>query len=401
MKRDFSEDKKEELFEYIDNITAKSNVAFDDYLQYDESGNWIDTLELTQYSSSIDGYAQEVETFNTSVKTTVETKFQNIADIDVEYQKTFQELYNTIWFQLCKVHTLKSAFSSGSENGLIKGSVEIRAEEILLAKMEAEGITSDLEKQNIIQMAKVEYPQMLHNLYVTNQHCSSSCDDVYEQIRIAYDNEKSCLSNNECITLDGWLCLYSEPTVAGEGRVVPRHPDADPLNWACPEDLCRNNRSSIDTFPQSSAAKTEISKRGGIMEAKLTSNNLYTNAEGRYWVAVGPNVINPDRPSVYGEIYASEMNYGTKIDIVVKDEQGNIYYIPAVVGDAKAHSYPDGLYQTGIPFKAGENSYPEGAGNTVEFIGYDIDAQDESGRSTINITNDYELVEIIVYDENY
>lgn len=399
MKRDFSEDKKEELFEYIDNITAKSNVAFDDFLQYDESGNWIDTLELTQYSSSIDGYAQEVGTFNTSVKTTVETKFQNIADIDVEYQKTFQELYNTIWFQLCKVHTLKSAFSSGSENGLIKGSVEIRAEEILLAKMEAEGITSDLEKQNIIQMAKVEYPQMLHNLYVTNQHCSSSCDDVYEQIRIAYDNEKSCLSNNECITLDGWLCLYSEPTVAGEGRVVPRHPDAAVKDWACPGDLTIKGDSNW--FAEESHAKEQFELRGDNMEVKLTANNLYTNAEGRYWVAVGPNIINPEHTPNDAGVTAEEMKFGTKIDIVVRDDDGNLYYIPAVVGEGKEHSYPHGLYQTGVPFDSNRVSFPESAGNTVEFLGYEIDTQDESGRSTINITNDYELVEIIVYDENY
>lgn len=45
------------------------------------------------------------------------------------------------------------------------------------------------------------------------------------------------------------------------------------------------------------------------------------------------------------EISPSEMKYGTKIDIVVLDEKDNKkYYIPAVVGDAKEHSSPDGLW---------------------------------------------------------
>lgn len=38
------------------------------------------------------------------------------------------------------------------------------------------------------------------------------------------------------------------------------------------------------------------------------------------------------------------MNYGTKIDIhVVGQHDGKDYYIPAIVGDVKEHSKPDGL----------------------------------------------------------
>ena len=40
-------------------------------------------------------------------------------------------------------------------------------------------------------------------------------------------------------------------------------------------------------------------------------------------------------------------------------------------------------------------------GSTVEFLGYDILLKD--GKSSVNVTNNYKLIELIVYDggENY
>lgn len=38
----------------------------------------------------------------------------------------------------------------------------------------------------------------------------------------------------------------------------------------------------------------------------------------------------------------------------------------------------------------------EGDGSTVEFLGYDILLKD--GKSSVNVTNNYKLIEIIVYD---
>ena len=43
------------------------------------------------------------------------------------------------------------------------------------------------------------------------------------------------------------------------------------------------------------------------------------------------------------------------MDVMVQCEKdgiykGEVFYIPIVIGDAKEHLFPDGLYQTGIPF---------------------------------------------------
>lgn len=78
---------------------------------------------------------------------------------------------------------------------------------------------------------------------------------------------------------------------------------------------------------------------------------------------------------------------------MVEDKDGSIY-IPAVVGDAKEHSYPDGLYQTGIPFNRKRENGIDKDTNTIEFFGYDISKKIyDDGKSiyTINITNNYKL----------
>lgn len=199
-----------------------------------------------------------------------------------------------------------------------------------------------------------------------------------------------------------WLKLYSSPTVSLPGRSVPKHVAAANYDWGMEEELNGNGRGE-DWFRTKSPAYMDITKNGGMFTAEMTENNLYVDAEGRYWVAVGPNVMDPDHPKeqVDHDIPAETMNYGTKLDIVVEDKDQNTYYIPAVVGDAKEHSYPDGTYQTGEPFNKERKSDPKSKGNTAEFIGYNIEQkiyEDGEEKSSVNITNNFKIKEIIVYD---
>lgn len=55
------------------------------------------------------------------------------------------------------------------------------------------------------------------------------------------------------------------------------------------------------------------------------------------------------------------------------------------------------MYQTGISIPDGIRASENVDFSTVEFMGKDI-FRDEENRSAVNITNDYELIDIIVYD---
>lgn len=68
-------------------------------------------------------------------------------------------------------------------------------------------------------------------------------------------------------------------------------------------------------------------------------------------------------------ITAEEMKYQSKIDIVLKNSSGTVYYVYAAVGDCKAHTYPTGIIQTGNAFPNGTDPQPENAdGSVVEFM---------------------------------
>lgn len=195
---------------------------------------------------------------------------------------------------------------------------------------------------------------------------------------------------NDVVTND-WLKLYKNPTVSGLGRHVAKHKDANNYDWGMPEELYKNVPAK---GMLTKTAREVIQEFGKTPIVKIIDNNLYIDAEGRYWVALGPNVMNPNYDGSH-IINNDDMKFGTKLDIVVLDESTNTkYYIPAVVGDAKEHSAPDGLYQTGVPFDPNRITV-EGDGSTIEFMGYDITEH------SVNITNNYKLIEIIVYDGIY
>lgn len=118
----------------------------------------------------------------------------------------------------------------------------------------------------------------------------------------------------------------------------------------------------------------------------------YTDPNGNYWMAVGPNVVNPDHKS-NASITPSEMYAKGKLDVVVKDSAGTLFYIPGVVGDAKAHTWSNGIIQT---FRSYPNGVLESAkGNfnglvCAEFIG--------SLSGKLKGLGDFSIEEIIFYE---
>lgn len=209
-------------------------------------------------------------------------------------------------------------------------------------------------------------------------------------------------SEQPALTND-WLQLYSNPTVSVTGRPVKKHANAANYDWGMTEEL-NGNVSASGMLTKNS--RDVIQNAGAVPQVNVISNNLYTDDEGRYWVAVAPNVMNPNYNGS-SKISDNDMQYGTKLDIVVLDESttpSTTYYIPAVVGDAKEHSAPDGLYQTGVPFDSSRPTINPGVDrNTVEFMGYDIKDTIINGvsKSSVNITNNYKLEKLIVYDGVY
>ena len=88
-------------------------------------------------------------------------------------------------------------------------------------------------------------------------------------------------------------------------------------------------------------------------------------------MAVGPKVVNPNHAS--NQSITPEEMYGKGVlDIIVKNSSGVRYYIPAVVGDVKAHTWSNGVIQTFKSYPNGDFTSDGGNFNgtvAAEFIG--------------------------------
>ena len=131
-----------------------------------------------------------------------------------------------------------------------------------------------------------------------------------------------------------------------------------------------------------------LARTGASPVVNIGKQGELTDGNGRYWVAVGPKVTNPNYSGAK-RITESDMNYGVKLDVVVSDKNGVIYYIPCVVGDAKAHTSPNGIFQTEYGFP-GEQNYPNNNDSSIiEFM----------GNGSITGLTAYDIINIIVYDK--
>jgi hypothetical protein len=160
-----------------------------------------------------------------------------------------------------------------------------------------------------------------------------------------------------------WLSIGTAIPSYDDGRIVSIPDDANKNRWAMKEGVSKLNAYAPE----------------GLV-VNIGGNGELTDENGRYWVAVGPMVMNPDHKK-NERITAEEMKYGTNIDVIIEDTDGKQYCIYARVGDAKNHTYPNGIYQTGYAFPDGTDPYPNNNDSSIiEFMG---SANIEIGRAHV------------------
>lgn len=94
------------------------------------------------------------------------------------------------------------------------------------------------------------------------------------------------------------------------------------------------------------------------------------------------------------------MIYGTCVDISIELE-GETYYIPAIIVDIKAHTYPSGVIQTYVNY-AGEEERSGNAqnGNIVEwYVEQFENADTKEGNKSSGLAQFNNNASIIIYQE--
>lgn len=216
--------------------------------------------------------------------------------------------------------------------------------------------------------------------YLTVNSQTNLTSATWENLDANNPGQKWKVTATTCnfINANAWLKMKTSPT-GSNGRIVYMPTVSEFTGSDGYSYQFTNNNYWYAYEPPYSAHKINpyaynqiLSVTGSAPTVNLDSDAAYIDLSGNYWVAVGPNVVNPNHAS-NAEILPSEMYAKGKMDVVVKDSDNTYFYIPAVVGDAKNHTWSNGIIQT---FKAYPNGAFSSAGGNfngkvcVEFIGY-------------------------------
>ena len=222
-------------------------------------------------------------------------------------------------------------------------------------------------------------------------------------------NEGCCEVTVVTRLVNGWLKLYDKPTVSRTGRVVEipnvasyvGKEDGVTYDFTNKKNWCtRQPATSTGINPE--AVNRIITVTGVAPVINEGLHGALVNENGRYWIAVGPNVVNPNHQP--NQIPQPEGMYAKGyLDVVLKDiESGKKWYMPAVVGGTKAHTWTNGVIQTWKAFPNGEldsarnyglEGYYWNGTVAVEFFGgipADIDS--------LIFNGPFEIERIIFYD---
>ena len=213
------------------------------------------------------------------------------------------------------------------------------------------------------------------------------------------------------IQISSWLIAYEgEPTRTGGVEIDIRTEEREKLKE---NNIKRDGISNVDWYSYeeytTEDGKLTINKYaveqykniGGKVSEQPDVNGAFVNEKGRYWVAVGPEILSPgynEQPVEEQTISDNQFKYGTEIDVVLQNSKDKSeVYIECIIGDVKAHTYPNGVFQTGDAYpncSSKDDGSKHRNGSYIEFIN---EPKFEDNYINGNMS-DYVVIDIIVYE---
>lgn len=151
-------------------------------------------------------------------------------------------------------------------------------------------------------------------------------------------------------TFDGWMVYYDGPTEKSTDKTYTINVGNVYRDIYTAYNSILGENKSVTNYWCSYEFGSWKSSYQGVTWIKGAGGSATAN--GRYLIAVAPGVVYRDYYSIKGGISNSRSwyNYGNlDMDLVLVDKRtGEKVYVPVTTGDAKGHSYPFGMMQTGI-----------------------------------------------------
>ncbi len=130
MVREFSEEKRQEIFRLLDEIDNREWKSFMEWCgsSAEEFGDWPDKLAVSAYTRYVDKYHERVLETNEMTRNRVNTVFENVAEIDTRYAGRMRECQEKIKEQISLVRTMTEFMQSMTDGNpnmalITKGNV--------------------------------------------------------------------------------------------------------------------------------------------------------------------------------------------------------------------------------------------------------------------------------------
>ena len=130
MVREFSEEKRQEIFRLLDEIDNREWKSFMEWCgsSAEEFGDWPEKLNVSAYTRYVDEYHKKVLEINEMTRQQVNTVFENVAEINARYAARMRECREKIKEQVAMVRTMTEFMESMTDGNpnmalITKGSV--------------------------------------------------------------------------------------------------------------------------------------------------------------------------------------------------------------------------------------------------------------------------------------
>lgn len=214
MSRDFSRDKREELYRALDTINEREWKPFMVWCgrRADEFGEWAERLGISSYTKQIDHFQDRVLEINNTTRNQIDVVFEEVAETDRRYADILRGHAETVREQVRRVQVMLQAMQSADRTGTerkvllqwLRPQTEISHEErlergqrVLRSYLKIRGITDPAEQQEICSAMAENCPDKIRNLYIADCYGIADAGAIYDSImecfyQYEHDRELAC-----------------------------------------------------------------------------------------------------------------------------------------------------------------------------------------------------------------
>ena len=199
MVRDFSREKREELYKALDTMDEREWKPFLEWCggRAEEFGEWAERLGISSHMRQVDNFQDRILEVNDSARNQIEAVFEGVAEMDRRYAETFRGHVETVKGQIKRVQVMLQAMQSADgdsldanlllhgrnpQPGVPREELVERGQRVLRSYLRVRGITDPAEQQKVCGLIMERQPGMLVSLYLKDYHGDEDASTTYSSI---------------------------------------------------------------------------------------------------------------------------------------------------------------------------------------------------------------------------